>query len=313
MSTAVTSNKTVALTGASGFVGQSLLKKLIASGHKVRVLVRNPDTFKQPRLQTSDQLEVIQGNLKPGPHLGQLLQGVEALIHCAGRVRGQCYSEFEEDNVHGTMALIDACKQSPASIHFIQISSLASRQPQLSHYSKSKYEAEQYLQKNHLGRWSIIRPPAIYGGDEQEMRPLFDWMQRGLLWLPCNANNRFSLIHINDLAELIVSHSLEQLSLHKIIEPDDGHENGYSWYEIHTIGSSVFKRKIHLLALPPLLLETAARVNVVICRLLGKSPMLTPEKLSELRFPNWVAAAELAAENWIAVIPLNKGILSIYK
>jgi hypothetical protein len=41
--------------------------------------------------------------------------------------------------------------------------------------------------------------------------------------------------------------------------------------------------------------------------------MLTPEKLSELRFPNWVAAAELAAENWIAVIPLNKGILSIYK
>jgi len=41
--------------------------------------------------------------------------------------------------------------------------------------------------------------------------------------------------------------------------------------------------------------------------------MLTPEKLSELRFSNWVAAPERAAENWIAEIPLNQGIPSIYK
>ncbi len=313
MTDTVTSNKIIALTGASGFVGQALLKNLIAAGHKIRVLVRNPKTFQHPPLQDHNQLEVIQGNLQPGPHLDQLLLGVTALIHCAGRVRGTVYSEFEHANVHGTIALVNACKQSQTAVHFIQISSLASRQPQLSHYSKSKYEAEQYIQNNYPGPWSIIRPPAIYGGHDQEMRPIFDWMQRGILWLPCKADNRFSLIHISDLAQLIVSHSLNQLSLHKIIEPDDGHRNGYSWHEIHSIGSTIFQRKIRMLALPKLLLETAARVNVVICRILGKSPMLTPEKLSELRFSNWVAAPERAAENWIAEIPLNQGIPSIYK
>ena len=256
---------------------------------------------------------MIQGDLQPGPHLDRLLLGATALIHCAGRVRGELYSEFEDDNVHGTIALVDACKQSQTTIHFIQISSLASRQPQLSHYSKSKYEAEQYIKNNYSGPWSIVRPPAIYGGHEQEMKPVFDWMQRGILWLPCKADNRFSLIHINDLTQLIVGHSLRQLSLHKVIEPDDGHQNGYSWHEIRSIGSTVFQRKIRMFALPALLLGSVSRVNVVICRILGKSPMLTPEKLSELRFANWVAAPERGAENWIAEIPLSKGILSIYK
>jgi hypothetical protein len=41
--------------------------------------------------------------------------------------------------------------------------------------------------------------------------------------------------------------------------------------------------------------------------------MLTPEKLSELRFSDWVAEPEQGVKNWIAKIPLSKGVLSIYK
>lgn len=309
----VTSNKTIALTGASGFVGQALLQNLITAGYKIRVLVRAPETFQRPPLLAKDQLEVIQGDLHPGPHLEQLLLGANTVIHSAGRVRGSLYSEFDKDNVQGTIALVNACKQSQTIIHFIQISSLASRQPQLSHYASSKYKAEQYIQNHYSGPWSIVRPPAIYGGQDQEMKPVFDWMKKGILWLPSKANNRFSLIHINDLAELIVSHSVMQLSVHRIIEPDDGHENGYSWHQVRDTGSKIFDRKIRMITIPGLLLETAARVNVVICRIMGKSPMLTPEKLSELRFSDWVAEPEQGVKNWIAKIPLSKGVLSIYK
>lgn len=72
--------KTLALLGSSGFVGKLLLEKAIASGHRVRVLVRSPDKLGALR----EKVEVIRGDMHDPAALAALVAGVDAVISVAG-------------------------------------------------------------------------------------------------------------------------------------------------------------------------------------------------------------------------------------
>ncbi|MEX1329612.1 MAG: NAD-dependent epimerase/dehydratase family protein, partial [Desulfobacterales bacterium] len=76
---------TVAITGATGFVGIALTRRLAASGRKIRALIRPASTHKRP---AGIDVEWIEGDLEDVASLGRLVHGADAVIHCAGTVRG---------------------------------------------------------------------------------------------------------------------------------------------------------------------------------------------------------------------------------
>ncbi len=297
----------IAVTGATGFVGQALCQQLLKQGHPVRALVRSANKAEALR---RDGVELIIGDLTL-PSLIKLVTGCDAVIHCAGAVRGACQEDFDSVNVAGLRHLVQALQTSNPDARLLCLSSLAAREAGLSFYAGSKARAEQVLLTETQGlQWTAIRPPAIYGPGDKELLPLFQLMAKGLLPVPGSIDSRLSIIHINDLVSAIIAWVQQQSPAQGIYTVEDGCENGYSWRELGAIVSRLTGRRVRLLPLPGFILNAFAWTNRTLARMLGYAPMLTPEKLRELRHPDWVCDSKDFREHfsWQAALQLQQGL-----
>ena len=75
-------NQTVAVTGATGFIGKYIINNLLARGFHVRALTRTA------RAHVNDNLTWVCGSLEDTHSLSELVAGASAVVHCAGQVRG---------------------------------------------------------------------------------------------------------------------------------------------------------------------------------------------------------------------------------
>ncbi len=173
---------------------------------------------------------------------------------------------------------------------FLLMSSLAAREPSLSDYALSKKMGEDALLK-YQDRIScdILRPPAVYGPGDREMRPLLQLIRRGLVPVIGAKEGRFSLLHVDDLAEAVSCLlKAERTQKDRCFELHDGHPDGYTWFQIAEIASHLNGKKPLSLAIPRSLLQLIAFGNLCLARLLGYPPMLTPGKVREIFHPDWV-------------------------
>src|ERR1043166_6124265 len=167
----------VALTGATGFIGSAIARKLVKKGCYVRALARTPS--RRARLEELS-IEWVHGTLEDIEHLESLVGDADAIIHCAGALRGITDADFYPVNVEAVSRLAQiAAARSPAP-RFLLISSLAAREPNLSAYAASKRMGEVVLSQMAGALPSIVlRPPAVYGPGDRALLPLFRLMQHG--------------------------------------------------------------------------------------------------------------------------------------
>lgn len=169
------------------------------------------------------------------------------------------------------------------------LSSLAAREPGLSFYSASKCRAEELLRSEGGNiAWTVLRPPAVYGPGDREMLPLFRLMARGLAPATGSPTARFSMLFVEDLSAAAIAWLHGDPVTGKTYALDDGHENGYDWHEISAVVADVCDRRVRVIRPPSQLLDLVAWTNSRLARLTGHLPMLTPEKLRELRHDDWV-------------------------
>jgi uncharacterized protein YbjT (DUF2867 family) len=84
-------DRTVLVTGATGYVGGLLIEELLAKGHRVRALARNPDGADLP-----DGVDVVKGDVVSGDGLPAALEGIEVayyLVHSMGRGNQDDFAE----------------------------------------------------------------------------------------------------------------------------------------------------------------------------------------------------------------------------
>ncbi len=276
---------TIALTGATGFIGTNLLQVLVRQGVNVRSLFRGGASKPVPDFP---KVTWIKGDLGDERALERLVHGADAVIHCAGKVKALKTEEFFSVNRNGTEALIEALRQSNSRCRFIFISSLAARHPELSPYGRSKKEAEDLVKERCPGDWSILRPPAVYGPGDREILPLFRAMEKGLALIPAPKSNRFSLLHVLDLAEAVLEMTRSEKVLGKTLELHDGTPGGYSWNDVVDIFRAVTGKKLITVTLPPALLKIIGTLGLVASRTVSRPVMITPWKVREILHPDWV-------------------------
>ena len=301
----MSNTKEVALTGATGFIGSHILNELLANDYRVRILARNASNSKI----NHPNVEVIIGDLHQQPSLNTLTSNVDFIIHCAGRVRSANPEPFIHDNVTGTKNILSSVSQTN-NCKVIMISSLSAREPSISDYASSKLASESALKQSNLKQWTIIRPPAVYGPGDTELKPVFDWMKRGVLWVPGSAMQQFSLLHVDDLSSLVLSQLNLTTQSRNTIEPNDG--NQYSWQKIQQISERFFHRKIRMIRIPDAVLSLAAYSNVLFSRILNYSPMLTPGKVRELLHDNWISEGTPCINHWTPKVDLKIGLGTLY-
>ncbi len=301
----------IALTGATGFIGTRLCTQLRDQHYAVRALARNPA---RAAALSAAGVDIIPGDLSDPAALASLVDGCDAVIHAAGAVRGNDQAQFMHTNRDGTARLVEAVSGRAPSAHFLLISSIAAREPLLSWYGRSKREGEERLMDSELD-WTILRPPAVYGPGDEEMKTIFDWMARGIALVPGSTAARNSLIHVDDLVEGILACLTSPAARGQRLQLCDGKAGGYDWQELADVAGTVYRRRVRLWHPPTLLLDAIARINLWLGRLSDRPAMLTPPKLRELRHDNWVVDNEAisAATGWAPRISLGEGLGQLSK
>jgi uncharacterized protein YbjT (DUF2867 family) len=265
---------TLAVTGGTGFVGQSLIRRARTEGWQIRALARSP----QPGIEG---VTWISGALDDPQSLRTLCDGSDAIIHVAGVVNAPDRAGFEAGNVAGTLALIEAARAAGVE-RFIHVSSLSAREPQLSNYGASKAKAETIVAASGLD-WTMIRPPAVYGPGDRDMLDLFRMAKHGFVLLP--PGGQMSLIEVSDLARLLVAVVPASAARAQIYEADDGRDGGWSQREFgKAIGWGVGKT-VTTLSAPPWALRIAARLDRLVRR---RGARLTADRVAYLCHPDWV-------------------------
>jgi len=266
--------KTLALTGATGFVGKATVDHALASGYRVRALTRRDQAAR-------DGVTWIAGSLDDAAALARLAEGADAALHIAGVVNAPTPAGFITGNVDGTRRMVAAAARQGVR-RFVHVSSLSAREPDLSLYGKSKALAEDEVRNSGLD-WTMVRPPGVYGPGDMEMRDVFRMAKLGFVVLP--PAGRVSLVHVRDLARLLVAMAETDTGRH-IYECDDGVDGGYSHAEFaRLVGGAVGKRPIPL-HVPRALLHLVGHADRFLREANAK---LTPDRAAYLSHPDWTA------------------------
>ena len=286
----------LAITGGTGFVGSHLIDVALAAGHEVKALTRREQP---PR----ENLEWILGNLQDRSALEQLVGDADAVIHVAGVISGHNASAFELGNVGGTLAMLAAA--TAGGVHrFVHVSSLAAREPKLSLYGASKNRAEELVHGSGLD-WVIVRPPAVYGPGDKETLELFRMAKLGLMLMP--PHGHVSLIHVDDLARLLLALAEYSAPSGVLVEPDDGKAHGWTHRQFARALGVAVGTKPAIVSSPGVFLRLAARADQL---LRGPKAKLTVDRAAYFSHRNWVVEPKRAAppDLWRPEIPTDQGL-----
>ena len=286
----------IAVTGGTGFVGRRLIELATARGHQVQALTRRPQ---EPQID----VEWIEGSLEDRDTLHRLVTDSDAVIHVAGVINAPDSAGFEAGNVTGTLAML-AAATAAGTKRFVHVSSLAAREPSLSQYGASKARSEELVEGSGLD-WVIVRPPAVYGPGDKETLELFKMAKAGLILLP--PKGRLSLIHVDDLAALLLNLVESRAPRREVLEPDDGRTGGWSHREFaNALGRAVGRRAVAL-ATPRPLLRMAATLDRFVRRDKAK---LTPDRAAYFCHPDWVVSSSKTptGDLWAPAVPTEIGL-----
>ncbi|MDD3179357.1 MAG: NAD-dependent epimerase/dehydratase family protein [Opitutaceae bacterium] len=302
----------IALIGATGFIGRRVAAHLLARGDDVLALVR-PESRHRDALPPGVRSSEVR--LDPAdPRLAAALGEADAVIYAAGAVRGRDLADFLPANVRGVEAVAAVLGALTPPRPLILLSSLAASEPGLSPYARSKRMGELVLAGS-PGRlpWTILRPTALYGPGDRELRPLLALMRRGWLLCPAGPLQRLSFLEVDDLARaLLAALDHPEAVRHRTYSLDDGRPGGY---DRSALAASLRPHgRMHCVRVPRAVLSLAAHMNRGAARLLGYAPMLTPGKVGELTHPSWIGdnGPFTAATGWRPQSDLAAGTRALF-
>ena len=191
--------KMILLTGGTGVVGSALLPMLLAEGHEVRCLVRDPRRLGADRVNVQLSL----ADLGDPKGLRHAVRGVDTVIHLAAAIRDQPPRRVEEITALGTHRLLSAAEDAGVR-RFVFFSALGATTFQRTRFFRSKALAEHRVLESPL-ETTVFAPSIIYDRDDAWIT----WMRRLALLplLPISGRGRSSYepIWAQDAARAVVA------------------------------------------------------------------------------------------------------------
>jgi dihydroflavonol-4-reductase len=199
------------VTGATGFTGSHLVRRLVADGNRVRVIARSAARARELLPKT---VEIVEGDIADHGVVERAVQGVGTVYHLAAVYREAKHKDFRyrEVNVEASRRLLDASVLAGVR-RYVHCSTVGvhghiASPPADEHaaygpgdvYQETKCEAEQ-LALSYRDRipLAVARPTAIYGPGDTRLLKLFRMVARQRFVLLDGAENYYHTVHVNDL------------------------------------------------------------------------------------------------------------------
>ena len=216
------------VTGAAGFIGSSLVRRLVSEGHDVRGIIHHtqPTYFDK-------RVEYISGDITDTEFLKPIMDQIDVVFHCAAVVKDYGPKDvFNRINVEGTKNLIAASEASSVK-KFIFLSHIRYEAGKnTGYYHKTKAIAEQSLMEKYTHNQFpvvIIRPGNVYGPGATTwvLRPL-QAIQKNRIALIDKGTGIFLHTYIENLLDALVIALQEPRAVGEIIDITDG-DNTTTW------------------------------------------------------------------------------------
>ncbi len=216
----------VLVTGANGFIGQHLVKKLIQNGYLVHGLVMPNTSLGELALLDNKSLKIVRGNLTDYGSLLNATKDVNIVIHLAGIVNHVNVSDnfYWNVNVKGTENLLKACIENKLDIkRFVYCSSVSvyGSSSDLNNtiidethtgkdqkiYGKTKYESELVSHKycdNYKIPLTIIRAGRVYGEGDYSLGLYFKLIKKRFFFNIGNCDIYIMPVYVGDLVDAFI-------------------------------------------------------------------------------------------------------------
>lgn len=202
------------VTGATGFIGTHLCRRLVADGHDVTVLARTPSRIAEDLRQ---HLTVVQGDLSIFEREETELPPADVIVHLAAVIAGDNQNHYDEVNFQAVRAMLSSIRrQSWKPRRFLFASSLAAAGPSsgkplsedddaspIDAYGRAKLAAEALMADQPFPT-STFRPSVVLGPGDPATLTLFKMAHSGLAVLPSFGQQRLSVVEVEELVDAIV-------------------------------------------------------------------------------------------------------------
>jgi NADH dehydrogenase len=194
----------ILVTGASGYLGSHIVKRLAAAGKPVRALVRNRAWAEAEGRLAGLNLEWAEGDVTKPETLPAALRGVEAVIHTVAVAIEKGGRTYEAINYQGTVNIVNAARAAGVR-RFLNVCQLGADANLPYRFLASKGKAQDYVAASGLD-WTAFRPSVIWGAEDEFANTFARLVPLSPLIYPIigNGQAKFQSVWVEDVVTAIV-------------------------------------------------------------------------------------------------------------
>jgi len=319
--------ESVLVTGASGFIGQHLVRRLIERGDRVSCLVRATSPIDELR-SSGARLIVGDATDRAGIERALAESRADVVFHLAGLLKAVRTADFARVNAGVVESVAAACAAHAGRPVLIVVSSLAAAGPcdgdqplmegdspaPVSAYGRSKLAGE-LAAARHAGEMeiTIVRPPIVFGPGDRGVLELFRPIAHsGLHVVPGRKERRVSLIHVADLVALLLLAAGKGERLRPDGAPGRGFyfvaaEHNPTYAELgQAIARAMGKKRATVVHVPGPLVRLVGLCGDALGRVRQRPGWVNSDKMAEALAGSWMCSSAKARTllGWSPAAPL---------
>ena len=201
----------ILVTGASGYLGSHITRRLAEAGQAVRALVRSRAWAEAEGRLAGLNVEWVEGDVTRPETLRDAVQGAEAVIHTAAIAIEKGGRRYEDINYQGTVNVVDAAKAADVK-RFIYISQLGADSKLPYRFLASKGKAQEHVAASGLA-WTALRPSVMWGPEDEFANSFARLIPLTPIFFPIigDGQARFQPVWVEDVVTAVVK-SLDDAS-----------------------------------------------------------------------------------------------------
>jgi NADH dehydrogenase len=193
----------ILVTGASGYVGNNLVRRLVRGGKKVRAMVGNVEKAMKRLADVESQIEIVRGDVTKPESLREWMKDVDVVVHLVAIAIEKGDRTYESINLQGTINVVDEAKRAGVR-RFINMCQNGAYPDVKSRFLGSKGKAQEYVAKSGLD-WTAVRPSVIWGPQDEFANVQARLVQMTPFIFPIVGDGKaqFQPVYVGDVVEVM--------------------------------------------------------------------------------------------------------------